>query len=132
MTRRKKSPDATIPKEMQGHPQMRIVHWRFRCAKRRVVGDPLTGAYYWIPLPDKQGEVVWELMEFFDLDYHEGVAHADAWPEVVNYLAVKWHKSPGVLQKRLANSLYGLPRGRGASAISRRKVANERVVQGKT
>lgn len=72
----------------------------------------MTGPYYWVPVPDGNG-VAWRLVAFFDSDFPGGFAeHQQVWPEVMAHLARDWEKPVARISGSLADSLYGLPRGR--------------------
>ena len=108
-----------IPDEIRNMPGTRVSHWYHRCAMRRAAGKPLTGPYYWVPEPislDRTAGVNWVLMEFYDRDYSKDdqVMHTQVWSEVINHLGFKWRLDPNVLDRKLGNHPYGLPRGRVA------------------
>jgi hypothetical protein len=65
-----------------------------RRSHRAVPGQPLTGPYYWIPLP-KGKSFCWTLIKFYDQDHKDGfVSHTQIWAGVLAYLTIKWQKPP--------------------------------------
>lgn len=110
MTRRDRPEQQT--QQAQATPQMKVVRRAVRNARRRQAGNALTGAYYWVPIPTKEGEVTWALLEFYDPDYDGSAGHGEVWPEVEEYLALKWGGAPEALRKILGGSPPNLPRGR--------------------
>lgn len=103
-------------REAMNTPSVRRARWLWRNAFRRAAGKPLTGAYYWAPVPKIKSEGwEWELLIFYDLEYGEvpgDAAHVRVWLDVMKYLAHRWHKPERDLIDALQGSLYGLPRGR--------------------
>jgi len=89
-------------------PFFEISQRQYRNAALREAKRPLTGPYYWIPLPDGS----WDLLEFYDDDYGGYVDHSGVWEQVLLTLAMKWQKDPAKLKQVLANAMFGLPRGR--------------------
>lgn len=81
---------------------------RYRLTCIQTAGEPFTGPFYWIPLPDDN----WELVAFADAFYR---GHADddrVWKELVSILALRWGKNPETLAEYLNNYPRGLPCGR--------------------
>ncbi len=72
---------------------------------------PLTGAYYWVPRPSG-AEIDWDLLTCHDLGIWDGVSHREAWPYVLEHLAVLWGRDARGLKRRLKDHYTGLPRGR--------------------
>ena len=67
---------------------------------------PLTGAYYWVPLPDRSGQRIrWMLQAFFD-DWRPTSDHVYVWRHVQDSLNIRWRRS---FQKV---DYCSLPRGR--------------------
>jgi hypothetical protein len=72
---------------------------------------PLTGAYYWIPVPREAGHG-WDLTTCHDLGVWDGISHREFWPFVLNLISKRWGKDPESLSRRLRDHHTGLPRGR--------------------
>ena len=73
---------------------------------------PFTGGYYWLPRPTPDG-ITWSIVTCRDLGCDADAGHdADLWPRLMVPLAEAWGKDALVLQKKLALSYTGLPRGR--------------------
>jgi len=54
---------------------------------------PLTGAYYWVPLPnDSDQGIQWTLQAFFD-DWRPNSDHVYVWRHVQDSLRTKWRRS---------------------------------------
>lgn len=87
---------------------------RYRLASMRTAGEPVTGPFYWMPLPDRG----WELMVFADTFYGGHAEHDRVWKELVAIMALRWGKEPDKLAKQLNTFPKGLPRGRVAKAES--------------
>ena len=69
-------------------------------------GKPLTGAYYWVPLPGDDNTIRWTVQEFFD-GWRRSSDHVDIWRHVVDSLEFHWNRTIP------ADVDYGsLPRGR--------------------
>jgi hypothetical protein len=89
-----------------------------RCFLDKILGDvdastPRTGAYYWLPRPDRNGaRPAWELITEHGFNVAEGISHRDFWPFVVERLAAVWGKNARALRRRLRDHYAGLPRGR--------------------
>jgi len=93
----------------KNHPFFEASRRKYRNAAHREARKPLTGPYWWIPLPDGS----WDLAEFYDQDYPEQwIDHSTAWGQAVEVIALKWNKDPAKLKQVLSNAMYGLPRGR--------------------
>lgn len=73
--------------------------------------EPLTGAYYWVPMPSPEG-VAWSLTTCHDLEVWDGISHREFWPHILEILADIWNKDAETLKRRLRNRHTGLPRGR--------------------
>jgi len=72
-------------------PDMReAARWWRRAATRSIFrGRPLTGTYYWAPVPGRFGVVEWELQEFYDCwlpsaDFEYTAKH------IQDSLAIRW------------------------------------------
>jgi hypothetical protein len=72
---------------------------------------PLTGAYYWVPIPPLLS-LTWRVLTCQDLEFDEDQSHYDMWPKCVSYLAELWGRDPKVLRRHLVKQCYELPRGR--------------------
>jgi hypothetical protein len=72
---------------------------------------PLTGGYYWVPIPGAES-IAWSVLTCHDLGFGPDYGHHDMWPSVTNYLARTWGREPGPLRDRLENCYRGLPHGR--------------------
>jgi len=72
---------------------------------------PLTGAYYWVPIPPLRS-LTWRILACHDLGFDEDQSHYDQWPKVVAHLAGLWGRDPKVFRRYLGKHCYGLPRGR--------------------
>lgn len=80
-----------------------------RAATRLNRQGPLTGAWYWVPLPGDGGKLVWEIQEFFDC--WGRTDHVHIWSHVIDSLSHHWRRSfPGI-------DYCSLPRGRVATPI---------------
>lgn len=76
-----------------------------------TIETPLTGAYYWIPVPREAGHG-WELTSCHDLGVWDGISHREFWPFVLDLLSTRWGKERETLRRRLRGHHTGLPRGR--------------------
>lgn len=96
--------------------------------RRSVAVRPRTGPYYWVPVPNKQADVTWRLMEFFDRDDAEGgqIMHTQVWLDVLDYLALKWNRDAKILNREIGECVYGLPRGR----VTRMSSGQHGIAQG--
>lgn len=94
--------------------QMREAVRRHARKLLRETNQPQSGAYYWVPKPD----LSWRVVPFYDVDYRGRTPHDEVWKEILEYLAIYWHKDPDRLKRALADSYTGLPRGR-VSKISK-------------
>ena len=75
---------------------------------------PLTGAYYWVPLPnDSDQGIQWTLQAFFD-DWRPNSDHVYVWRHVQDSLRTKWRRSFEGIE------YCGLPRGRVSRIINPR------------
>ncbi len=72
---------------------------------------PLTGAYYWIPVPRPDG-FDWELRTCHDLKRWDGISHREFWPSILEQLAPAWGFVPDAFLDLLSDNYYALPRGR--------------------
>lgn len=73
---------------------------------------PLDGAYYWLPSPDEDRAIRWDLITCHDLGARDGVSHREFWPSVLEHLAPSWGFDPVSFRNHLADHYYALPRGR--------------------
>ncbi|HEV3004834.1 MAG TPA: hypothetical protein VGX78_10255 [Pirellulales bacterium] len=90
--------------------QRETARCRWRTATR-ALGRPLTGAWYWVPLPAGGGAVSWDVQVFFDV-WRPSSDHVVVWKHVVDSLAYHW-------RRRLARVDYAsLPRGRVCRRIT--------------
>ncbi|HEV3024867.1 MAG TPA: hypothetical protein VGX76_20465 [Pirellulales bacterium] len=90
--------------------QRETARCRWRTAMR-ALRRPLTGAWYWVPVPAGGGAVRWELQAFFDI-WRPSSDHIDVWKHVVDSLEYHW-------RRRLARFDYAsLPRGRVSRRIT--------------
>lgn len=80
-----------------------------RAATRRQHCEPLTGAWYWAPLPSGRGSVEWEIQEFFDC--WGRTDHVHIWRHVLDSLTCLWRRS------FVRIDYCSLPRGRVAMPI---------------
>ena len=67
--------------------------------------EPLTGAWYWVPQPNKKGGVEWGILEFFDL-WQPSSDHIAIWSHVLDHLQLQWGRSLRGIE------YCSLPRGR--------------------
>ena len=72
---------------------------------------PLTGAYFWVPLPE-QGGVAWDLVTCHDLKAWSAISHREFWPLILEVLAKNWNLDLRTLDRLLHDHHTGLPRGR--------------------
>jgi hypothetical protein len=72
---------------------------------------PLTGAYYWVPIPPLRS-LGWRVLSCHDLGFDEESSHLEIWPSVIPHLATVWRRDPRAMKRRLGRHCYGLPRGR--------------------
>ena len=82
----------------------RQIYWSSMLQKR---GKPYGGAYYWVPLPS--GE--WNVLDFGNRFYGRPATHDKVWPEAVSILARLWQVREDELQQNFKGSLNALPRG---------------------
>ena len=80
---------------------------------------PLTGAYYWLPVPTSSGSIRWDLLTCHDLGLWDCISHREMWPTVLEFLAPAWGKAAVALGHQLGEHYYGLPRGRVTSSRGR-------------
>jgi len=66
---------------------------------------PLTGSYYWVPLPGRRDAVEWRLDTFYDT-WGASSGHVDVWKHVQDALSWYWGKSMHAVD------YASLPRGR--------------------
>ncbi len=88
-------------------PLMReaVRNWLRELARTEFVGVPLTGAYYWVPMLGQNGQVTWQINEFFD-HWLPSSDHVYVWRHVRDYLQSHWQSK----LKRVG--CCSLPRGR--------------------
>lgn len=55
-------------------------------------GKPLTGAYYWVPLPSDGNMIRWKVLEFFDC-WRLSSDHVDIWLQIVGSLEFHWSRT---------------------------------------
>src|SRR4051794_6534463 len=67
-------------------------NWLRAMARGDVSGKPLTGSFYWIPLPNQDGGLSWEIKEFFD-QWLPSSDHAYVWRHVRDFLEHRWKRS---------------------------------------
>lgn len=84
-----------------------------RAAARQVAQGPLTGAWYWVPLPAGEGRLAWEVQEFFDC-WASSSDHVHIWKHVIDSLRHHWQRSFAGIE------YCSLPRGRVATPIVHR------------
>jgi hypothetical protein len=72
----------------------------------------MTGGYYWFPTPGTRG-ISWSVITCRDVGCGPDAGHdAELWPKQIVRLAAAWGKDPQALERWLALSYTGLPRGR--------------------
>jgi hypothetical protein len=76
---------------------------RHRC-RAMAKGRPLTGTFYWVPIPTKRG-IEWTIQEFFDCWKPSG-GHVYVWKHIQDSLNVRWGRRGQGVDYR------SLPRGR--------------------
>ena len=82
------------------------VRHQLREATRQASGvTPLTGAYYWIPRPDRDDTIEWQVHAFYDT-WGYSTGHVDVWKHVQDSLHRHWGKSVRAVD------YASLPRGR--------------------
>ena len=91
-------------------------------ATSRPCRQPLTGAYYWLPVP-AAGAIFWELVACHDLERGGLAGHRALWPAVLERLAVAWDLDAARLVRDELGRYAGLPRGR-VSRWGRRHYVN--------
>ena len=72
---------------------------------------PVTGAYYWVPVPADPG-LHWVVYTSRDAGLDPDAGHTELWPCVLDRLAIAWGKDHRRLRHRLEDRYAGLPRGR--------------------
>jgi hypothetical protein len=78
---------------------------------RDALSRPLTGAYYWVPIPPL-GSPTWSVVTCHDLGFDEDRGHPTIWLAVIPRLAAIWGRDPRAMRRRLGRHCYGLFRGR--------------------
>ena len=72
---------------------------------------PLTGAYYWVPIPPVHS-LTWRILTCHQLGFGEHEGHPKIWPAVIPHLAETWRRDTRAMRRRLRRHCYGLYRGR--------------------
>lgn len=93
------------------HTQHDAAHaFRSRAIRESNRRRQLTGSYYWIPRPERQGQ--FELMPFSDQEFGD-TSHHTVWNRfVVPYLAQVWGLELQSVRRRMRDCFTALPRGR--------------------
>jgi hypothetical protein len=65
----------------------------------------LTGAYYWLPIPNSPSSG-WQVLTCHDLGRDEEVGHIDLWPLVLEHLATAWPRNARALKNTLKTPLH--------------------------
>lgn len=95
-----------------GRPLMREAARAYRrCWARARSAGPLTGSYYWVPLPGRDGCIHWTLQEFFD-HWQPSSDHSYVWKHIRDSLELHWQRSMKGI------GYCSLPRGRVSARLN--------------
>ena len=79
--------------------------------------NPLTGAYYWVPMLPLRS-LGWRVLTCHDVGEDDDQSHFEIWPRVITHLSEIWGRDPKAMKRHLEKHCYGLPRGRVTHPVS--------------